>query len=162
MILRDATLADVGFVMQTERLPGYETVVGQWSADEHVTEMTKAGSCYLIAEDGGEPVAFAILQTLDDPGGNVYLKRLAVVRQREGIGGRVMHLLQDWVFGRPDTHRFHLHFSALNEPGRRLYASTGFRSEGIEREVFKLKDGTRVDSIRVSILRAEWEESRAV
>ncbi|MEZ5958126.1 MAG: GNAT family N-acetyltransferase [Hyphomonadaceae bacterium] len=162
MILRDATRGDVGFIMHTERLPGYETVVGRWSASEHEAEMAKADSRYLIAEDEGERVAFAILQTLDDPGGNIYLKRLAVARQRQRIGTRAMLLLQDWVFGRPDTHRFHLHFSAQNEPGRCLYNNTGFQPEGIEREAYRLADGTRVDSVRVSILRAEWEISRVV
>jgi RimJ/RimL family protein N-acetyltransferase len=162
MILRDATPDDVGFIMRTERLPGYERVVGQWSADEHTQEMSKPGSRYLIAVEAYEAVAFAILQTLDDPGGNIYLKRRAVVRQGEGIGTLAVGLLQDWVFSLAAAHRFHLHFSALNEPGRRLYASAGFQPEGIEREVFQLDDGARVDSVRVSILRREWEKSRTL
>jgi RimJ/RimL family protein N-acetyltransferase len=162
MILRDATPADVDFIMRTERLPGYERTVGQWNAAEHVAEMSKPDSRYLIAEEGAGPVAFVILQTLDDPGGNIYLKRIAVIRQGEGIGVRTMRLLLDWVFARPGAHRFHLHFSALNNPGRRLYEKMGFQPEGIEREVFQLEDGVRVDSVRVSILRPEWEKSRAV
>ncbi len=161
MILRDTTSDDVGFIMQTERLSGYERVVGRWSAEEHASEMSKPGSRYLIAVEAHEAVAFAILQTLD-PGGNIYLKRIAVVRQGSGIGTIAMRLLQDWVFALPGAHRFHLHFSALNEPGRRLYANAGFQLEGIEREVFQLEDGTRVDSVRVSILRREWEKSRTV
>lgn len=160
MILRDATPDDVAFIVRTERLPGYERLVGRWSAEEHAHEMSKPSSHYLIAAEGEEPVAFAILQTLDDPNGNIYLKRLAAVRQGEGIGKSTMLLLQDWVFALPEAHRFHLHFSALNETGRRLYASTGFQTEGIEREAFKFDDGTRVDSVRVSILRREWEKSR--
>ncbi|MBX3431372.1 MAG: GNAT family N-acetyltransferase [Hyphomonadaceae bacterium] len=162
MILREATFADVDFIMRTERLPGYERSVGQWSAAEHTDEMSKPASRYLIAEENGAPVAFAILQTLDDPGGNIYLKRFAVARQGEGIGTRAMRLLQDWVFAIPAAHRFHLHFSALNEPARRLYAAAGFQPEGIEREVFMLEDGARVDSVRLSILRQEWEKFRGV
>ncbi len=133
MILRDATPDDVDFIMRTERLPGYERLVGQWTLAEHRQEMSKPDSRYLVAVEADEAVAFAILQTLDDPGGNIYLKRLAVVRQGQGIGTSAVLMLQDWVFARPDAHRFHLHFSALNEPGRRLYASTGFQPEGIER-----------------------------
>ncbi len=162
MILRAATLDDLDFIMRTERLPGYERTIGQWSAAEHSQEMSKPGSRYLVAMEAHEAVAFAILQTLDDPGGNIYLKRIAVVRQGGGIGTSAVLLLQDWVFALPDAHRFYLHFSALNEPGRRLYARTGFQPEGIEREVYKLADGARVDSVRVSILRAEWEKSRGV
>ncbi len=157
MILREANPADIAFVMATERLPGYETTVGQWTEAEHLAEMRNVASRYLIGEESGAPVAFALLQTLDDPGGNVYLKRIAVTRQGQGVGKRMMRLVEAWVFSRPHVHRLHLHFSALNERGRRLYKAVGFQEEGVEREVFRLEDGTRVDSVRASILRPEWE-----
>ncbi|MBL8538266.1 MAG: GNAT family N-acetyltransferase [Hyphomonadaceae bacterium] len=157
MTLREASAEDIAFIVKTERLPGYETTIGRWSAEEHAAEMAKRSSRYLVAEESGAKVAFAILQTLDDPGGNIYLKRIAVTRQGQGIGLRTMAALQDYVFALPGAHRFHLHFSSLNERGRRLYARAGFQHEGVEREVFALADGTRVDSVRVSMLRREWE-----
>lgn len=161
MILRDATPGDIAFIMETERLPGYETMVGRSSADEHAAEMAKPSSDYIIAEEEGAPLAFAMLQTLDDPNGNIYLKRIAVARQGEGVGTRTLRALQDYVFALPGAHRFYLHFSVRNERGRRLYAAVGFQHEGVEREVFQLEDGGRVDIVRVSILRREWQALRS-
>jgi RimJ/RimL family protein N-acetyltransferase len=162
MILRVATRDDIPFIMGTERLPGYEFMIGQSDAETHAREMASDGSRYLIAEEGGTPVAFAILQHLDNRHGNIYLNRFATTRQGEGIGTRALVLLQDWVFARPQAYRLHLHFSADNERGRRLYARAGFQDEGVERQVYPRPDGGRVDTIRVSILRPEWEKSRGM
>lgn len=162
MILREATADDIEFVMRTERGPGYELMIGQSDAQTHAAEMARAGTAYVIAEEQGAPVAFAILQKLDDPHGNIYLNRIAVAAQSEGVGTRMLPLLQDWVFAHPNAYRFHLHFSAQNARGRRLYARAGFQDEGVERQVYKLPDGGRVDTFRVSILRPEWESLRRV
>lgn len=160
MKLRAATEADIDFIMRTERLPGYERTVGRWSANEHAAEMARASSRYLIGEEKSEAVGFAILQTLDDPAGNIYLKRIAVTRQAEGIGPRMLAALQDWVFAIPEAHRLHLRYTAKNEPGRRAYARAGFTVEGVEREVYKADDGSRVDAVHASILRQEWQVRR--
>jgi RimJ/RimL family protein N-acetyltransferase len=154
--LRVATEADIEFVMRTERLPGYERTVGQSSAEEHAAEMAQTSSRYLVGEENGEAVGFALLQTLDDPTGNIYLKRIVVSRQAEGIGPRMLAALQDWVFAMPEAHRLHLRYTAKNEPGRRAYARAGFTVEGVEREVYKAEDGSRVDAVHASILRQEW------
>lgn len=137
-------------------------MIGQWDAQTHAAEMERPGSLYLIAEDAGAPVAFAILQMLDDPNGNVYLNRFAVAKQGVGVGGRALVLLQDWVYAQPHAHRLHLHFSEENERGRRLYARAGFQDEGVERQVYKRPEGRRVDTFRVSILRPEWQKLRGM
>ena len=162
MILREATADDIPFVMRTERLPGYEFMLSRWEADKHSAEMALDGSRYLIAEEQGAPVAFAILQKLDDPHGNVYLNRFAVCEQGVGIGTRALALTQDWVFAQPRAYRLHLHFSEENARGRRLYVRAGFRDEGMERQVYQRPDGGRVDTFRVSILRPEWEKLRGM
>ena len=89
-------------------------------------------------------------------------QRIAAAEQGKGIGGRMLPALQDWVFAHPNAHRLHLHFSAENARGRRLYARAGFQDEGVERQVYKMPGGGRVDTFRVSILRPEWERLRAV
>lgn len=162
MILRTATADDIAFVMHTERLPGYELMISQSDAATHTVEMARSGNAYLIAEEEAAPVAFAILRKLDDPHGNVYLDRIATAEQGKGIGGRMLPALQDWVFAHPNAYRLHLHFSAENARGRRLYARAGFQDEGVERQVYKMPGGGRVDTFRVSILRPEWERLRAV
>jgi diamine N-acetyltransferase len=162
MMLREANTDDIAFVMTTERLPGYEAFIGQWDQQTHAAEMANPASRYLIAEQGGAPVAFALLQELDDANGNIYLQRLAVARQGEGVGAWLLRASQDWVFARPGAHRLHLHFSVENARGKRLYASAGFQEEGVEREVYKMPDGRRVSRYVVSILRPEWVARRGV
>jgi RimJ/RimL family protein N-acetyltransferase len=162
MILREATADDIPFVMCTERLPGYEFMIGRWEADKHAAEMAQEGSRYLIAEEQGAPVAFAILQKLDDRHGNVYLNRFAVSEQGVGVGTRTLALVQDWVFAQPQAYRLHLHFSEENARGRRLYARAGFQEGGVERQVYARPSGGRVDTLRVSILRPEWEKLRGM
>lgn len=162
MILREASADDIAFVMTTERLPGYELFIGQSDRETHAIEMANPASRYLIAEQNGAQVAFALLQELDDPNGNAYLQRLAAARQGEGIGAWLLNALQDWVFARSGIHRLYLHFSVENTRGKRLYASAGFQEEGIEREVYKLPDGRRVSRYVVSILRPEWAARRGV
>lgn len=161
MKLRDATTADIDFIMRTERLPGYERTVGRWSVEEHAAEMARASSRYLIGEENGEAIGFAILQDLDERNGNIYLKRIAVTRQAEGIGPRMLAALQDWVFAIPEAHRLHLRYTAKNEPGARAYARAGFTIEGVEREVYKADDGSRVDAVHSAILRQEWQARRS-
>jgi RimJ/RimL family protein N-acetyltransferase len=160
MILRRAGPLDISFVMQTERLPGYELMIGQWDRETHATEMARAGSAYLIVEADAAPAAFAIVQNLEDRHGNVYLNRFAVAQQGQGIGARALAMLQDWVFSQPLAYRLHLHFSEENARGRRLYARAGFQDEGRERQVYLRPGGGRVDTFRVSILRPEWEKLR--
>jgi len=162
MKLREGTEADIAFIMATERLPGYELMIGQWDAQTHAAEMARPGSIYLIAEENGASVAFAHLQKLDDPNGNIYLNRFAVTQQGAGVGTRALALLQDWVFAQPHAYRLHLHFSEENKRGRRLYARAGFQDERVERQVYQLPGGRRIDTFRVSILRPEWEKLRGM
>lgn len=160
MILREATRADIPFVMHTERIPGYEHFIGHWDEARHIAELADPANRYLLAERDGAPVAFAILQELDDPGGGVYLQRFAVAEQGKGDGGWLLRAVQDWVFARPDAHRLHLHFSTENARGKRLYDGAGFQIEGVERDVYKMPDGRRVSRYVASILRPEWEKLR--
>jgi RimJ/RimL family protein N-acetyltransferase len=162
MILRGATAGDIAFVMCTERTPGYEQFISQWDAAKHAAEIADPATRYLVAERDAAPVAFAILQNLDDPNGGVYLQRFAAAEQGRGDGAWLLRAVQDWVFARPTAHRLHLHFSVENERGRRLYDRAGFQVEGIERDVYKMPDGRRVSRYLVSILRPEWEKLRGM
>ena len=162
MMLREGSEADIGFIMAVEQLPGYAPMIGQWDRQAHVEEMARPGSVYLIAEEAGARLGFANLQKLDDPNGNIYLNRFAVREQGAGIGARALNVLQDWVFAHPHAYRLHLHFSEENRRAARLYARAGFQDEGIERQVYLLPAGRRVDTFRVSILRPEWEKLRGM
>jgi RimJ/RimL family protein N-acetyltransferase len=162
MILREGTHADIPFVMQTERIAGYDQFIGRWDEAQHAAELAHPGSRYLLAEQARAPLAFAILQGLDDAAGNIYLQRIAVSEQGKGDGAWLVRAVQDWVFARPEAHRLCLHFSVENLRGQRLYDRAGFVSEGLEREVYKMPDGRRVSRHLVSILRPEWRRLRGM
>ncbi len=90
LTLRAASAGDLDAIMAIERAPGFERWVGRSSAEEHRAMMDDANCAYLVGEADGEVVAFAILRDLNDPHGNRYLKRVAVERPGEGVGG-VLH-----------------------------------------------------------------------
>jgi diamine N-acetyltransferase len=77
--LRRATPNDLTFIMETERLPGFAKMVGRWTSDQHKAAYSKPSYAYLIGtEIGGDAFGFAIVRDLDDPHGNVCLKRIAI------------------------------------------------------------------------------------
>jgi RimJ/RimL family protein N-acetyltransferase len=159
--LRRALEADLPFIMATERLPGYERVVGRWDEALHRTTMAQSGTAYFIGEVGGEPVGFVMLLDLEEYHGNVLLKRIAMAAPGRGYGRRILRLVMGWVFARPRSHRFWLTVAPHNERARHLYASLGFQEDGVLREAHVNPAGERVSSVLMSILRPEWESSEA-
>ena len=103
-------------VMRIERQPGYERLVGRWSEAQHLTALADKGNAYLIGHDGQGPRGFAIVCTLDDPHGNVLIKRVAVERPGEGFGRRFMGAIVDWVFTTTEAHRVWLDVIETQSP----------------------------------------------
>ena len=48
--LRRASPDDIGFIMETERLPGYDYFIGRYSAEEHKAYLTSEAFAYLIGD----------------------------------------------------------------------------------------------------------------
>ena len=71
-------------------------------------------------------VAFAILRDLNDPHGNRYLKRIAVARPDQGVGGAFLERVVDWTFDRAGAHRFWLDCFSHNARAQRVYEKLGF------------------------------------
>lgn len=158
--LRPATEADIPFVMATERMPGFERTVGRWEEAAHRAEIANPASAYFIGEREGEPAGFAIVLSLDEPAGNVLLKRIAVAAPDRGIGRALLAQVIDWVFARPQSHRFWLTVAPHNERARHLYRSLGFQQEGMLREAHINPQGERISSVLMSLLRPEWQAAR--
>lgn len=150
--LRCATADDIPFIMQTERLPGYDLVVGRFEEAEHHARIADPAWAYLVGDDG-----FAILNDLDNRDGNVCLKRFAVTERGRGLGSRLMPLVVDWSFTHTPVHRLWLNLIEGNEAAWRLYERSGFLKEGVRREAAVLPDGRRSNMIMMSILRPEWD-----
>ena len=156
-ILRRAGRDDLAFIMTTERLPGFELMVGRWSRDVHLRCLAAPSYAYLIgARADGEPAGFAILRDLDDPHGNVCLKRIAVAEPGRGFGGAFLDGVVDWAFHQTDAHRVWLDVLADNARARHVYSTHGMNDEGRLRGAYQLPDGGRVDLVVMSLTRPEW------
>jgi diamine N-acetyltransferase len=156
LTLRPAVADELDAIMAIERSPGFEHWVGRSSESEHRAMMAEASYAYLIGESSGAIVAFAILRGLDDPHGNLYLKRIAVAETDVGLGSAFLTLLAAWAFGREDVHRFWLDCFAHNLRAQRVYAKLGFLSEGLLREAYLGPDGVRRDLTLMALTRPRW------
>lgn len=157
MILRSAELSDIPAIMQLERGEGYAALVGRWSQEGHEAEFAKPDSGYLLAEGPGGPLGFVMLQRLDEPLGNVLLRRIAVAQPGQGVGRALLHAAAGFAFARPLAHRLYLRAHSGNARAIAAYARFGFKHEGVERQSHRHADGAREDNVLMSLLRPEWE-----
>jgi RimJ/RimL family protein N-acetyltransferase len=155
--VRPASATDVPFIMATERGPGFERLVGRSEEAQHRAEIDHPGGAYLIGQSDGVPTGFAILRGFDDPFGNIYLKRIAVLEPGTGFGQRFLRAVIAWSFAHPQTHRFWLYVFLHNERARHVYRQAGLTEDGVLREAYRATDGTRHSQALMSILRPEWE-----
>jgi len=162
LTLRTAAAGDLDAILAIERRPGFERWVGRTSAEEHRAMMGDANYAYLIGESGGEVVAFAILRDLNDPHGNRYLKRVAVARPDQGVGGAFLERVADWTFDRAGAHRFWLDCFSHNARAQRVYEKLGFTRDGVLREAYLGADGVRRDLTMMALTRPQWVERNAL
>jgi diamine N-acetyltransferase len=158
-MLRLATADDIETIMAIERSPGYDQLVGRSSAEFHARAIADPDYTYLVGlREDGAIGGFAILRGLTDVMGNLTLKRIAVAEPGGGFGKAMLLEIIGWVFRNTQTHRFWLDHIITNDRAAHVYESSGFRREGVMRQAYALPDGTRIDLVLMSILRAEWEE----
>jgi RimJ/RimL family protein N-acetyltransferase len=147
-------------VMRIERQPGYEGLVGRWNEAQHVAAIADPANAYLVGHDEAGPRGFAIVGGLQDPHGNVVLKRIAVERAGEGFGYRFVAALVEWAFTTTGAHRVWLDLFEHNDRAHHVYRKVGFTDDGIWRESYRMPDGRRVSQLLMAILRPEWEAHR--
>ena len=159
--VRVASASDLAVIMAIERAPGFERWVGRSSAEEHRAMMDDANTAYLVGKAAGETVAFAILRNLDDPHGNRYLKRVAVARPDQGVGGAFLEQVVDWAFDCVAAHRLWLDCFSYNARAQRVYEKLGFTRDGVLREAYLGADGVRRDLTMMALTRPQWAERAA-
>jgi RimJ/RimL family protein N-acetyltransferase len=153
-----ATEADLPFIMDTERLPGYEAFIGRSDEALHRARMANDRTAHFIARDGDRPVGFAILRDWNSADGVTLLMRIAMAEPGQGHGKKFLRGLMDNVFTETPCHRFWLGQFPDNTRARHVYESVGFMAEGIARgNVFLF--GRHRDELILAILRPEWEAS---
>jgi RimJ/RimL family protein N-acetyltransferase len=153
------TLADIPFIMATERLEGYERLVGRSDEGWHYAALSDARFAYFLARLGDEPVGFAILRDWASPEQVTHIKRIAVARPSQGLGKPFLNALIAAVFNQTKTYRLSLGLFPENLRARCAYESVGFKPEGISRGS-AFFNGVNRDELVMSILRSEWAETQ--
>ena len=134
--LRRATAADISFIMATERLPGYDVLVGRYEEDVHRANLADDNWLYFIGLDAsGTPQGFAVLQNRHDGDGSEFLRRFAVANAGCGFGKPFLSALIYWIFTHSDNTRCHLHVRSSNARARHIYSAFGFEDVGPEERV---------------------------
>ena len=152
-----AGFAEIDACMALERGDGFEDCVGRSTRDEHERMLMSGLYAYFLGVDGDErAVAFAILRDLEDPHGNLYLKRIAVAAPGRGVGARFLALVLDWVFAHTAAFRFYLDCFDDNARAQRAYEKLGFSRDGRLRGAYLTPQGRRRDLVLMAITRPEW------
>ncbi len=154
-----ATEADLAYVMATERLPGYDALVGRWDEARHREAIADGRHSYLLARVGCEPVGFTILRDAHSAERIALVKRVAVSRPGEGLGKAMMRAVVAHVFGTTVTHRLWIGVFPDNLRARRVYEAVGFVAEGVARGS-AFFHGVHRDELILAILRPDWAAAR--
>ena len=150
-----ATENDIPFIMATERLPGYEALVGRSDEDRHRQALSDERHAYFIARDQHGPIGFAILRDWNSADHVTLIKRVAVTHPGRGHGRAMLRALVNAAFEGTAAYRLWIGLFPQNTRARRAYEAAGFVAEGIARgNVFF--DGENRDELIMSILRPEW------
>jgi RimJ/RimL family protein N-acetyltransferase len=147
--------ADIPYIMATERITGYEDLVGRWDAARHQAALADGRHAYFVARDGSEPVGFAIMRDWAAPERVTLLKRMAVSRPGIGYGKAMLTRLVDLVFSETDAYRLWLGVFPENCRARQIYEKVGFRAEGIARGNAYF-GGIYRDELLMAVLRPDW------
>lgn len=127
-MLLPLTEADIPEIMRIERGPGYESLVGRWSAEEHAAELKSPAARYFTWREGGRTAGFVMLQEFTDP--VVLLRRIAVAAPGAGTGTRLLRAVVDWVFETSPAEAIDLHVRPENARAKTVYHREGFVPNG--------------------------------
>jgi len=151
--------ADISFIMATERLPGYEELVGRWSEADHRAALANDRYAYFVARAASQPIGFAIIRDWASSERVTCIKRLAVARPGEGVGKAFLAKLVDRIFCETEAHRIWLGVFPDNARARRVYEAVGFKAEGLARGS-SLFGGVYRDELVMALLRPEWPAAK--
>jgi len=84
--------------MATERLAGYEQLVGQWDAAQHRAALADGRHAYFVARHASEAIGFAIVREWSSAERVAHIKRIAVCRPGLGNGRSFLALLVERIF----------------------------------------------------------------
>ena len=160
LALRQAGLADLATIMATERLPGYDKLVGRWERPDHEAAFANPDYRYFLATHDGAPVGFCLLRGWNAKDHVCLIKRAALSRTDAGIGRWMIAETVSHIFTETDAWRCWIGCFPDNFRARKAYEAAGFTAEGIARGNAYFH-GEHRDELILSILRPEREEKQA-
>jgi RimJ/RimL family protein N-acetyltransferase len=153
------TERDIHFIMTTERLDGYQALVGRWDEAQHRVALADGRHAYFIARLGSQDVGFAIVRDWASPERVACIKRVAVSNPGQGHGQMFLAGLVDRIFLETDAYRIWLGVFPENDRARRAYEAAGFKAEGLARGS-AFFGGVYRDELVMALVRPEWSTSR--
>lgn len=157
-VVRGDTSA-IPFIMTTERLTGFDSLVGRWDGAQHRAALGDGRYAYFVGLDGTTPIGFAIVRDWDASDRVTLVKRIAVSAPGGGHGRALLSKVVDTVFEQTDARRLWLGVFPDNLRARRTYEALGFLAEGVARGS-AFFGGIYRDELVMALLRPEWEERR--
>jgi diamine N-acetyltransferase len=158
--LTGATAADIPFIVATERLPGYEELVGRWTETEHRVALAREHYAYFIARVDSQPIGFAIVRDWASRESVTCIKRIAVVQPGQGAGRALLTQLVGRIFRETEAYRIWLGLFPDNGRAQRAYEAVGFKAEGLARGN-AFFGGVYRDELIMALLRPEWSTRNA-
>lgn len=113
--------------------------------------------------DAGSVVGLVRLLDLDDieDGSPLFDLRIASAHRGQGHGTAAVEWLSDYLFVEfPMLHRIEANTRNDNTAMRTVLERCGYRHEGLLREAWKSRDGSRHDTLLYGLLRREWTFAR--
>jgi RimJ/RimL family protein N-acetyltransferase len=156
MIVERASTADIASIMEIERMPGFEALVGRWSEERHLQALSDPKYAYFMARTDEGAAGFAIIREWNSQERVSLIKRIAVKEPGRGHGTIVLREVINQVFEKTAAYRLWIGVFPDNLRARKAYESAGFAAEGIARGSAYF-GGEYRDELYLGMLRPEWE-----
>lgn len=155
--LVSTTEADLDFVTALEIHPQNRRYVMNYSKEQHLEVMHSADEQHLIIFDKGtnEKAGFVILGGLNNQYRALELRRIIIDKKGKGLGKETVQLIKKYCFEILQMHRLWLDVVDDNQKAIYIYASAGFKNEGLLREAV-IFDGIYKNLKVMAILKDEY------
>ena len=155
--LREASEADLGWIVSLERREDYAPFICRWPRETHARNLSDADMRYLLAVDqAGQNLAFVVLAGLRSAARSIELVRIVVAEPGTGVGKALLSQVIGFAFNELGANRLWLDVFDENVRARHVYLSVGFKEEGVLREAALKCDGQLGSLVVMSILVSEY------
>jgi len=161
LIFRQATAADIDYILQVEYSPENAKYVIPYTKEIHMLSLDTPGAVHLIIETLADEkkVGFLMIAGLDNPSKEIEFTRIILDVKGQGYGHETMKMLKSWAFDDLKFHRAWLDCKDHNARALHLYESEGFQREGLIRETI-LTEGVYENLVILGILDREYEAQK--